>query len=208
MLGPCDERNLEFALQVAPPAFSAYTRALAAKAIFLETDREANIAKLSQDLSRFPLSSTSSVSSRATASVFFDSSIPERIRKDVRFAVQCAATLGSLNSELVAMANAVDLLTSVDININDVSLLGFAAACRLLSTLEKDPKSGVFEACLRYIKSRLNKWGAALASEDTKLEYQMQETVPIAPAQKLAMDNAKRRLSDGSNGTGYESMSA
>lgn len=204
ILSPSHEMNLELALQVAPPASSAYARALAARAVFFETDRESHVAGLLQDLLPTKWANGCDVDSSTSESVFVDSSIPERVRDDIESAVHCAATLALLKQptrKTDTVNKAVDLLESIYLNSSDKSLLGFAAAHQLLLVLVKEHQNRDIETRL----ARLRSLADGQASNESKLDG-VQVTMDDAIDEHVSKDSTKRRLSDHSNDTGYESM--
>lgn len=209
ILSSFHRKDLELALHVAPPASSAYARALAARAVFLETDRDSHVTELLQDLLPNKKSISRDVASSTSENVFFDSFIPERVRSDIESAVQCASILGYLKQPIRqkdAIDKAVDFLESVYLNASDKTLLGFAVAHRLLLVLVEEQKSAETESRLHRIMLRLRSWVDGLASNESKLGGRVHVTMGEAIDQLVPMSSAKRRLSDDSNDTGYESM--
>lgn len=209
ILKPSHEEDLELALQVAPPASSAYARALAARAVFFEGDRESHVAELLQDLLPTKKPNSCNTASSTSESVFVDSSIPERVRNDIRSTVQCAATLGLLKQPTRkedTVEKAVDLLEAIYLNASDKSLLGFAAAHQLLLVLVEENKSGETESRLNRVMLRLRSWVDGPGSNKSKLDDQVQVTMGEAIDELVPRNSTKRRLSDDSNDTGYESM--
>lgn len=209
ILSPSHEKDLELSLHIAPPASSAYARALAARAVFFETDRESHVAELLQDLLPTKRPHSCDVASSTSECVFVDSSIPERVRDDIGSAVQCAATLGLLKQptrKTDTVDKAVDLLESICINASDKSLLGFAAAHQLLLVLVKEHKSRETESRLDRVMLRLRSWVDGPASIESKLDDRVQVTMGKSIDELAPWHSTKRRLSDDSNDTGYESM--
>ena len=206
------KQQIEVALKIAPPASSAFVRALAAKAVFFEADRRSNIAELLKDLQPPKLSVTSETASLASESAFVDSCIPEPVRNDVRAAMQCAAALGLLtspNRKLNAAYSAVDLLAMIYVRANSLSLLGFAAAHQLLLLLAKEHNDKELACRLNYIKSELRIWINGPVPKQNGLDEYACKT--ISSALDTVTINMKpaavRRLSEISNDTGYASMS-
>ena len=209
MLSPSHEKDLEIALHVAPPASSAYARALAARAIFFETNRESHVAEILQDLLPNKNPNSCDVASSIFESIFVDSSIPERVLNDIGSAVICAATLGFLKQPTRkpdSVDKAVDLLESIYLNPSDKSLLGFAAAHQVLLVLVKQHKSREIEPRLNRVLLRLRSWVNGPASKESKLDDRVQVTMSEAIDELVPRNSTKRRLSGDSNDTGYESM--
>ncbi|MCJ1462168.1 hypothetical protein MMC07_000768 [Pseudocyphellaria aurata] len=209
ILSSSHQKDLELALHIAPPASGAYARALAARAVFLETDRDSHVTELLQDLLPNKMSTGRNVASSASESVFFDSSIPERVRNDIEAAVQCACILGYLKQPVRqsdAIDAAVDFLESVYLNASDKTLLGFAVAHKLLLVLVEEQKSAETESRLHRITLRLSSWVDGLPSNESKLDGRGQLTMGEAIDQLVPMSSAKRRVFDGSSDTEYGSM--
>ncbi|MCJ1426200.1 hypothetical protein MMC29_004103 [Sticta canariensis] len=209
ILSPSHEKDLELAFHVAPPASSAYARALAARAVFFKTDRESHVAELLQDLLPTKMPNSCDAASSTSKSVFVDSSIPERVRNDIGSAVQCVATLESLRPPTLktdAVDKAVDLLDSIYLKAGDKSLLGFAAAHQLLLVLLKEDKSREMESRLARVMLRMRSWANAPAFNVSKLDDRVQVTMGEAIYNLVLRYSTKRRFSEDPNDTGYESM--
>ncbi|MCJ1268839.1 hypothetical protein MMC22_008727 [Lobaria immixta] len=209
MLSPSHEKDLKLALHVAPPASSAYARASAARAVFFETDRDVHVAELLQDLLPNKRPNNCDVASSTSESVFVDSSIPERVGNDIGSALLCAANLGFLKQptrKTDTVDKAVDLLESIYLNASDKSLLGFAAAHQLLLVLVREHKSREIESRLNGIMLRLRSWVDGQASTESKFDDRARVIMGEAIDALVPRNSAKRRLSDDSNDTGYESM--
>lgn len=211
VLSKWHHKDLEIAHQIAPPASSTYARALAAKAVFFETDRESNIAKLVQDLLPPTTPKCSDQTALTNENVFVDSSVPELVRNEIKSVIQCATTLESLRAphrNPDAVPQAIERLASIYQDINDMTLLGFAAAHQLLSVLVQEPETKELEARLRGIVLGVRNWIVSpAASEDCKLDGHVRDAIGAALERVLSMLGAGRRLSDVANDTGYESMS-
>ena len=211
VLSTCHHRDLEIAHEIAPPASSTFARALAAKAVFFETDRESNIAKLVQDLLPPTTSKRSDRAVLANENIFVNSSIPELVRHEINSVIQCAATLESLRAPPLrkpdAVPQAIERLASIYLDINDMTLLGFAAAHQLLSVLVQESKTKEMEARLKCIVLGVWEWVAGPASEECKLDGPVREAIGAALDRVLSRLGTRRRLSDVTNDTGYESMS-
>lgn len=206
------KQQIEVALKIAPPASSAFVRALAAKAVFFEADRRSNIAELLKDLLPPKLSIASETASIASESAFVDSCIPEPVRNDVRATMQCAAALGLLSSrnrKPNSAYSAVDLLAMIYVRATSLSLLGFAAAHQLLLVLANEHNDGELAGRLNYIKSELRIWINGPVPKENGLDVYACKT--ISDALDTVMIKTKpvavRRLSEISRDTGYESMS-
>ena len=206
------KHQIEVALKIAPPASSAYVRALAAKAVFFEFDRRSNIVELLKDLLPPKLSKASETASLASESAFVDSYVPEPVRNDVRAAMRCAAALGLLSSRNCkpnAAYDAVNLLAMIYVNANSLSLLGFAAAHQLLLVLAKEHSYGELASRLNYIRSELRIWINGPVPKENGLDVHACRT--ISAALDMAMIKTKpmplRRFSTISYDTGYGSMS-
>lgn len=206
----CHTNDLEIAHQIAPPASSTYARALAAKAIFFETNRKSNIAKLVQDLLPPKPSKCGDQATLANENVFVDSSVPELVRNEIKSVIQCATTLDSLRAphrKSGAVHQAIELLASIYLDPNNMTLLSFAATHQLLLVLAQETEIQEKEARLSQIVRGVRDWIMGPASDESNLDHPVREVIGAALGRVLASQSAKRRLSDVANDTGYESMS-
>lgn len=202
------KRKLELALNIAPPASSAYARALAARAVFFAADRESTIRELLLEVLRSPNSTDIDKTLPTSGSVFVDSSIPDRVRNDIVWAIKCTTTLVLLNEQVCkpgTFDEAVDLLMSLHMDANNNSLLCFAAAHQLLLFLLTEFKSQQVEIRLKGIIKGFKNW---LDGPECKLDDHVHEVIRAA-TEKLVVPNScpRRRFSGGSHDTGYETMS-
>lgn len=202
------KRNLELALNIAPPASSAYARALAARAVFFAADRESTIRELLLEVLRSQNSTNIDKTLPTSESVFVDSSVPDRVRNDIIWAIKCTTTLVLLNEQVCKPGifdEAVDLLMSLYMDANDNSLLCFAAAHQLLLFLLTEFKSQQVEIRLKGIIKGFRNW---LDGPECKLDDHVHEVIRAA-TEKLVVPNSclGRRFSGGSHDTGYETMS-
>lgn len=202
------KKYLELALHIAPPASSAYARALAARGVFFETNRESDIAELLLDFLPSKNCHKVDMSSATSDSVFVDSSIPERVRNDIVRATKCTSMLDLLREEPVrrpdTIDKAVELLVSVYLDANDKSLLCFAAAHQLLLLLLEGFKTREVEARLKVILLGFRSW---LDEPANRLDDRVRVIISAAMDGLVPRNSTKRGFSDGSNDTGYESMS-
>lgn len=204
------KQRLDTALRIAPPASSAYVRALASKAVFFETDRGSNITKLTKDLLPLKLSKGSEAAYYTTESALVDSCVPEPVRNDVYAAMQCAAAIGLLtssNRKPNADYEAVNRLAVIYVNANSLSLLGFAATHQLMLVLASENGNRESTRRLEYIKSELQIWMNGSSPKDNRLDAQARTTICAALDKLVIKIMPERRLSEISNDTGYESMS-
>lgn len=202
------KRKLELALNIAPPASSAYARALAARAVFFAADRESTIRELMLEVLRSPNSTDIDKTLPTSGSVFVDSSIPDRVRNDIVWAIKCTTTLVLLNEQVCkpgTFDEAVDLVMSLHMDANNNSLLCFAAAHQLLLFLLTEFKSQQVEIRLKGIIKGFKNW---LDGPECKLDDHVHEVIRAA-TEKLVVPNScpRRRFSGGSHDTGYETMS-
>lgn len=201
------KRNLELALNIAPPASSAYARALAARAIFFAADRESTVRELLEVLrSQNPTNIDKTLPT--SESLFVDSSIPDRVRNDIVWAIKCTTTLVLLNEQVCKPGifdEAVHLLMSLYMDATNNSLLCFAAAHQLLLFLLTEFKSQQVEIRLKGIIKGFRNW---LDGPECRLDDHVHEVIRAA-TEKLVVPNScpRRRFSGGSHDTGYETMS-
>lgn len=202
------KRKLELALNIAPPASSAYARALAARAVFFAADRESTIRELLLEVLRSPNSTDIDKTLPTSGSVFVDSSIPDRVRNDIVWAIKCTTTLVLLNEQVCkpgTFDEAVDLLMSLHMDANNNSLLCFAAAHQLLLFLLTEFKSQQVEIRLKGIIKGFKNW---LDGPECKLDDHVHEVIRAATEKLVVPDSCpRRRFSGGSHDTGYETMS-
>lgn len=202
------KRNLELALNIAPPASSAYARALAARAVFFAADRESTIRELLLEVLRSQKPTNFDKTLPSSESVFVDSSIPDRVRNDIVWAIKCTTTLVLLNEQICepgTFDEAVDLLMSLYMDANNNSLLSLAAAHQLLLFLLTEFKSQQVEIRLKGIIKGLRNW---LDGTECKLDDHVHEVIRAATEKLVVPNNCpRRRFSDGSHDTGYETMS-
>ncbi|PGH04815.1 hypothetical protein GX51_03301 [Blastomyces parvus] len=130
------ERSLHLALNAAPLASAAYTRAAVIKAVFFDEDRVTNIntvlAALPRSKSQPAISSTN----------FLDSSVPPSARAEISIAVRCAMIATILKgqagsgkpseSSQLTLRNAIELFNVLPIDPVELTLLGFASLYHLL----------------------------------------------------------------------------
>lgn len=202
------KRNLELALNIAPPASSAYARALAARAIFFAADRESTIRELLLEVLQSQNPTSYDKTLPISESVFVDSSIPDRVRNDIVRAIKCTTILVLLNEQACkpgTFDEAVDLLMSLYMDANNNSLLCFAAAHQLLLFLLTEFQSQQVEIRLKEIIKGFKNW---LDGPECKLDDHVHEVIRAA-TEKLVVPNKfpKRRFSRSSHDTGYETMS-
>lgn len=202
------KRNLELALNIAPPASSAYARALAARAIFFAADRESTIRELLLEVLRSQNPTNYDKTLPTSESVFLDSSIPDRVRNDIVWAIKCTTILVLLNEQACKPSTfdeAVDLLMSLYMDANNNSLLCFAAAHQLLLFLLTEFKSQHVEIRLKGIIKGFRNW---LDGPECKLDDHVHEVIRAATEKLVVPNNCPtRRFSRSSHDTGYETMS-
>ncbi|KAL2372535.1 hypothetical protein RJ035_006209 [Blastomyces gilchristii] len=133
------ERSLHLALNAAPLASAAYTRAAVIKAVFFDEDRVTNIntvlAALPRSKSQPAISSTN----------FLDSSVPPSARAEISIAVRCAMIAAILKGQVgggspsessqLTLRNAIELFNVLPIDPVELTLLGFASLYHLLHVL-------------------------------------------------------------------------
>ncbi|OAX84842.1 hypothetical protein ACJ72_00770 [Emergomyces africanus] len=129
------EVGLHLALNAAPLASAAYTRAAVIKAVFFDGDRVSNINTVLAALPR-------SKSQPAICSTnFLDSSVPPSARAEISIAVRCAMIAAILKgqagtnpstSSQLTLHNAIDLFNALPVDPVELTLLGFASLYHLL----------------------------------------------------------------------------
>ncbi|ODH48650.1 hypothetical protein GX48_05189 [Paracoccidioides brasiliensis] len=136
------EQGLTLALNVAPIASAAYTRAAVIKAVFFDEDRVANInttlAALPRSKSQPAISSTN----------FLDSSVPPSARAEISIAVRCAMIAAILRGQVdtnpvtspqLTLENAITLFNILPVDPVELTLLGFASLYHLLHVVAAEP---------------------------------------------------------------------
>ncbi|KAI9866081.1 MAG: hypothetical protein M1813_001642 [Trichoglossum hirsutum] len=167
--GPSDDevkeevaRDIEDAVDAAPPASGAHLRALVAKAVLgSPTDGPQNVAsalKILPDCEIYRVQQSSLFAS-ATASVTTTAGI--------RVALRCAMCLASLHTSSQAMhrrSTAIDLFNGLPINqqssyISAVGLLGFIATWKAMETFSRDEDLALkTKATLEHVAGYLRIW--------------------------------------------------
>lgn len=176
------QEHLDLALMVAPPGTAAETRALAGHALFSPGSRNAFHTRASEMLLQRcrPLSPSDDAESRGP--YFIDSSTPASARADLQNCLHCAKTLIIFNQEM-DVEGAQAFFTSVPMESANTTLLTLAA---VKAVLFKIPE----------LEGLNNRPASAASSNDTCVAEDCH--VQISPP--------KRRQSNVSNDTGYESM--
>ncbi|KKZ68717.1 hypothetical protein EMCG_05688 [[Emmonsia] crescens] len=136
------ELGLHLALNAAPLASAAYTRAAVIKAVFFDEDRVTNIntvlAALPRSKSQPAISSTN----------FLDSSVPPSARAEISIAVRCAMIAAILKGQAgtspsvspqLTLRNAIDLFNVLPVDPVELTLLGFASLYHLLHVVAAEP---------------------------------------------------------------------
>ncbi|OJD10989.1 hypothetical protein AJ78_08150 [Emergomyces pasteurianus Ep9510] len=129
------EVGLHLALNAAPLASAAYTRAAVIKAVFFDGDRVSNINTVLAALPR------SKIQPAISSTNFLDSSVPPSARAEISIAVRCAmiaailkgqAGSGPSASSQLTLQNAIDLFNALPVDPVELTLLGFASLYHLL----------------------------------------------------------------------------
>ena len=157
------EWNYGVALHTAPRASIAQARALAANAVFVNTNRRSALSMLSQD---FPSTAvpghTDSTNKQSNSAIFIDSSIPEAVGYDVTLATYCALALSKLDDPEVAptvVEEALELVSLGYQNVDGLTWLSYAAAHHLILAVVQ--RNHVYKQCRRLIAQmipRLISW--------------------------------------------------
>ncbi|KAL9108525.1 MAG: hypothetical protein Q9227_006740 [Pyrenula ochraceoflavens] len=127
-------QHLESALKAAPPISAAYTRAAAAKAVFLPSSRPNSIETVKAALQ--PLATPISPDSLPN---FIDSSTPCSAREEILTALRCAEVLSALEQGSAdETERATEIYARLLTKDSNMTLLGFAAASMVLQTLADD----------------------------------------------------------------------
>jgi hypothetical protein len=209
-LSESHKSQIQLALDIAPPTSSAYVRALAAKTVFVETDRGLNITKLLREITPSKLGHTDDGMKPQHKSTFIDSSIPEPIRNDVNAIRQCASAIDSLTGQTCThreIYKAVDTLATIYVNADALSLLGLAASHQLLRVLADQAINQETASRLDYIRTLLKTWINDPERRKIPLDAQERAMITTALDRVVMCPSWKRRHSGASNDTGYESMS-
>ena len=200
--------DLKLALRTAPPASSAHTRALAATALFMDDDRAANIAAA---LKALPSSDRAKDGEAKRSTTFVDSSTPMPACNGIRIAVRCAMTLSTLSLHMhdpESIRTATDSLLFIQLDPNNLSLLGFVAAYHLLRVLHRAACSASqFWRSLRQPAAALCDWVSSDAARDSGLGECAGNAIKEECEKIARHEEQRRRLSAGSTDTGYVSMS-
>ena len=210
LMSESHKSQIQWAMDIAPPASCAYIRALAAKTVFIDANRESNITKLLHEITPLKHAYTSDGTKTPRKSIFIDSSIPEIIRNDVKAIRKCAIAIDSLTrpSRMPRdMYKAVDTLAIIYVNADDLSLLGLAASHQLLRVLADQAINQEIAARLNYIRTLLKIWINDPVTRKIPLDTQERNMITTALDRVVINKCFKRRFSAGSNDTGYESMS-
>lgn len=127
------------ALQTAPPVSIAQAKALAANAVFVETNRQSALSSLLQDFMPNKVDNDCSTSSQLANSTFVDSSLPRAVCYDVSLAIYCVLALEALNKAQEDPKELTQALYTVSLGYQDakeLTWLSFTAAYYLLNTIE------------------------------------------------------------------------
>lgn len=203
--------QIYLAIRSAPPGSAGIARALAARAVFSDDNRQSSITDLVSTLtpsqSRDDLTSLSE-SSAAASNEYLPSS---RACDGIQVAMQCAMALGDLQdseSRSVAVVKALPLLERVFSKPENMDLLAFAASRRLVSTLfayeRLEPQQ---RRSLELVLSNTRTWLGQPAAEKGRLNVELRKIVRTALQSQLSLDKVSRRISNASADTGYGSMS-
>lgn len=210
LLSDSHKSRIQLALDIAPPASCAYVRALAAKTVFIDANRESNITKLLHEIIPPKHAYMSDGTKTEHKSIFIDSSIPELIRNDVDAIRQCAIAIDSLTSQSRMprdIYNAVDTLATIYVNADNLSFLGLAASHQLLRVLAEQAVDKEIAARLNYIRALLKIWINDPVTRKIPLDTRERNMITAALDRLVINESSKRRLSAASNDTGYESWS-
>ena len=193
--------QLDLAMQVAPPASTAQTRALAARAVFKKEDRTANIETVTSALPKpdRPLAAAPSGFN------FIDSSTPMPACNGIKIAIRCAMILEKIkcDHESASWREAIADASALEIDPSNLSLLGFVSTYHLLGILsDSEDLTKVMRTDI--ISTALRKWAESDAAESNGLPQDLIEKVLIR-CTKLYKATVKRRESLKSNDTGYVS---
>lgn len=210
LLSESHKSQIQLALNIAPPASCAYVRALAAKAVFFDANRGSNITKLLHEIDPPKLAYMSDEKKAHHKSIFIDSSIPALIRNDVNAIRKCAIAIDSLTCQSRTpreIYKAVDTLAMIYVNADNLSFLGLAASHQLLRVLVEQTINREVAARLNYIRSLLKIWINDPVKRKIPLDARERGMITAALDRVVINASSKRRLSEASNDTGYESMS-
>ncbi|KAK2731629.1 hypothetical protein FQN55_004547 [Onygenales sp. PD_40] len=132
------EQGLKLALDSAPIASAAYTRAAVIKAVFFDEDRVSNINSV---LAALPRSKNQPAISSTN---FLDSSVPPSARAEISIAVRCAMIAAILKgqagtdpstSSQLTLHNAITLFNILPVDPVELTILGFASLYHLLHVI-------------------------------------------------------------------------
>lgn len=203
--------QIQLALDIAPPASCAYIRALAAKTVFIDANRQSNITKLLGETIPSKHARMNGGTKTQHKSNFIDSSIPELIRNDVNAIRKCAVAIDSLThpSRMPRdIYRAVDTLAMIYVNADNLSFLGLAASHQLLRVVAEQAIDKEIAARLNYIRTLLKIWiNDDPVKRKIPLDAQERKMITAALDRVVINKSYKRRFSATSNDTGYESMS-
>ena len=188
--------QIETALRTAPPGSSISVRALAAKTIFSEVDRNRNINRL---LEALPSTSATVLPGHLSETGPFSSTVCN----DVLTSIECAQaldTLASPQSDPAYRDSAVQVLDRACSGVQSLDILALAAAYTLVLVLIKD--SAMVEHGLCSLNDIIVKTVVKLENLDTKSRTCPQNMFKTS----LRKLQAQRRLSNASLESGYFSM--
>lgn len=210
LLSESHKFQIQLALDIAPPASCAYVRALAAKTVFFDANRGSNITKLLHETVPPKLAYMRDEDKAHHKSIFIDSSIPALIRHDVKAIRKCAIAIDSLTCRSHTpheTYKAVDTLAIIYVNADNLSFLGLAACHQLLRVVAEQTINREVAARLNYIRSLLKIWINDPVERKIPLDARERGMITAALDRVVINASSKRRLSEASNDTGYETMS-
>ena len=194
---------LQAALAVAPPGSAAQTRALALHAVFHSHLRQDYYSRASNSLSGPSMSSTSEFS----APYFIDSSTPVSARSDVSTVLHCAEVMMSLDPGSPidrSLQVAIRPYLTASVATGPTSLLGFAATYFVLQQLQRNGSANAS----RHIPDLVQSLCSWLHKREQDVSLVPTDIIEKIESSGLSLGGSmcKRRLSNVSNDTGYETQ--